>query len=175
MSEANGNQAQSSFTSKELRETLGLFPTGVAIITARVDGCPIGATVSSFNSVSLEPPLVLFSIAKSAAALPAWQKATEYAINLLGEDQSALSNRFAKAMTDKWDGIEPVQAQAISAPLLPDVLGWLECESYAQYEGGDHIIFVGRVVALRKGPHQSARPLIFFGSRYRQLDREQHA
>lgn len=170
MTKADANQTPPPFSNKELRETLALFPTGVAIITAIVDGCPIGTTVSSFNSVSLDPPLVLFSVARNAAALPAWKKAKDFAINLLGEDQSELSNRFARPLTDKWNGIEPVRAQTISAPLLPGALGWLECESYTQHNGGDHIIFLGRVVAIRTRPIPASRPLVFFGSRYRQLD-----
>ena len=170
MTKADDNQAAHPFSNKELRETLGLFPTGVAIITAIVDDGPIGTTVSSFNSVSLDPPLVLFSVARSAAALPAWKKAMDFAINLLGEDQSELSNRFARPLTDKWNGIEAIRAQTISAPLLPGALGWLECESYAQHDGGDHIIFLGRVVAIRTRSIPAARPLVFFGSRYRQLN-----
>ena len=170
MTRADDNRAPPPFSHKELREALGLFPTGVAIITTIVDSIPIGTTVSSFNSVSLDPPLVLFSIAKNAAALNAWKIANEFAINLLGEDQSQLSNRFARPLTDKWDGIEPVFAQAIHAPLIPGALGWLECESYAQHDGGDHIIFLGRVVAIRTRSVPAARPLVFFGSRYRQLD-----
>ncbi|CAH1649615.1 Nitrilotriacetate monooxygenase component B [Hyphomicrobiales bacterium] len=158
-------------SSTELREVLGLFATGVAIITATMeDGERIGATVSSFNSVSLDPPLVLFSIARAARAFSAWESAREFAVNILGEEQSVLSTRFSRSNTDKWAGIEPLPGEATAAPLLPRALAWLECASYAQYDGGDHVIFVGRVLSLRCRSEPEPRPLVFFKSRYRRLD-----
>jgi flavin reductase (DIM6/NTAB) family NADH-FMN oxidoreductase RutF len=136
------------------------------------DGELIGATVSSFNSVSLDPPLILFSIARSAKAFPAWQRVEGFAVNFLGEDQSALSTRFARALADKWKGIRPLRGVATNAPLLPDALASLECRPYAQYDGGDHVIFVGQVLSLQLRSIPDPRPLVFFGSRYRRLDPE---
>jgi flavin reductase (DIM6/NTAB) family NADH-FMN oxidoreductase RutF len=158
------------FSDRDFRDALGLFATGVAVITGMTrDGARLGVTVSSFSSVSLDPPLVLFSMGRNAGGFPAWQAIKTFAVNILAEEQSASSTRFARALTDKWEGVEPRFA-ANGSPLLHGALAWLECTSYASYDGGDHVIFVGHVDALtvRTGP--DARPLVFFGGRYRQLD-----
>jgi flavin reductase (DIM6/NTAB) family NADH-FMN oxidoreductase RutF len=160
------------FTARDMRDALGRFPTGVAVITARAEnGERLGATVSSFNSVSLDPPLVLFSIAKTAKSISLWEAVPHFAISILGDNQSEISNRFAKAMTDKWDGIDPVRARTISADLIRDALAWFECETWAKYDGGDHIIFVGKVLHLEASENANPRPLVFSGGRYRALDR----
>lgn len=161
------------FTSRDLRDVMGLLPSGVVVVTATVADSRIGATVSSFNSLSLDPPLVLFSIARSSWALAAWEQAKEFAVSVLAEDQSSLSTRFARALTDKWNGVTPMEGAVTGAPLLPGALAWMECERYAQYSGGDHEIFVGRVLALRVRAQNDPRPLVFFKSKYRRLDPEQ--
>lgn len=154
---------------RQFRDVLGLFPTGVAIVTTKTpDGSPLGATVSSFNSVSLDPPLILFSIAKKAHALPIWEAAEYYAVNVLREDQSELSTRFARALSDKWSGITPVdKGENI---LLPEALAWFECSRHACHDGGDHIILVGRVTAFAAAGDSNPRPLVFYKGRYRNLD-----
>jgi flavin reductase (DIM6/NTAB) family NADH-FMN oxidoreductase RutF len=125
------------------RDRLGLFPTGVAVITATTpDGVRLGATVSSFNSVSLDPPLVQFSLGRNANSLPAWESCKYFAANILAENQSRLSTRFAKAMTDKWDGVDPLPPRATDAPLR-DALAHFDCKMWAQYDGDDHLIFIG--------------------------------
>src|SRR5262245_17327784 len=130
---------------RSFRDALGLFPTGVAVVTTIArDGTHLGATVSSFNSVSLSPPLVLFSIARSASSFAAWSEADTYAINLLHEHQDEVSTRFARARTDKWEGTKPVVGQT-GVLLIPGALAAFECENYARYDGGDHLILVGRV------------------------------
>src|SRR5260370_22453835 len=155
--------ADRQFSDRDFRDALGLFATGVAVITGTAqDGERLGATVSSFSSVSLEPPLVLFSLGRNARAFQAWESIKTFAVNILAEDQSATSTKFARALTDKWEGIEPRFA-ANGAPLLHGVLGWLECTSYARYYGGDHIIFVGRVDALPVRERSAALPLGSFG------------
>lgn len=157
------------FSDREFRDVLGLFATGVAVITGKAqDGSPLGATVSSFSSVSLDPPLVLFSIGRNAKAFPAWEAVGAFTVNILAEDQSDTSTRFARAMTDKWQGIEP-RVATNGAPLLPGALAWLECTSYAKYDGGDHLIFVGRVDLLAVRKATDFRPLVFFRGQYRQL------
>ncbi len=160
-----------AFTERQFRDALGLFATGVAIVTTVTDGVRLGLTVSSFNSVSLSPPLILFSVARNAHAFPAWRAATSYAVNILGEEQSAVSTRFARALTDKWDGVTPLYGRT-GAPLIPNALAWFECEAYAHYDGGDHEIFVGRVLAFRTTTSHEPRPLVFYRGRYRQLDTE---
>jgi flavin reductase (DIM6/NTAB) family NADH-FMN oxidoreductase RutF len=158
------------FSDREFRDVLGLFATGVAVITSTApDGARLGATVSSFSSVSLDPPLVLFSMGRNAKAFPAWEVVGAFAVNILAEDQSATSTRFARALTDKWQGVEPCFG-ANGSPLLDGALAWLECTSYATYDGGDHLIFVGRVDALTLCTTPNGRPLVFFGGGYRQLD-----
>ena len=159
-----------SFTDRDFRDALGLFATGVAVITGLTDeGARLGATVSSFSSVSLDPPLVLFSISRSARAFPAWETIKRFAVNILAEEQSATSTRFARALTEKWEGVER-RFGANGSPLLHGALAWLECTSHAKYDGGDHLILVGRVDALTVGAASDTRPLVFFGGKYRRLD-----
>jgi flavin reductase (DIM6/NTAB) family NADH-FMN oxidoreductase RutF len=155
---------------RQFRDALGAFPTGVAVITGlTAAGERVGMTVSSFNSVSLDPPLVLFSVARRAASFEAWCAMPRYAINILSQQQEALSNRFARSGTDKWSDVL-VQDGTIGLPILPNALAAFECEAHARHDGGDHEIFVGRVVALRTSVHRQDLPLLFFGGRYRRLD-----
>jgi flavin reductase (DIM6/NTAB) family NADH-FMN oxidoreductase RutF len=154
---------------RRLRNALGQFPTGVAIITAATAGGErVGMTISSFNSLSLDPPLILFSIHRRANSLPAWQQMTAYAVNILHESQEELSNRFATAKGDKWAGLTTRSGRA-GVPLLPNVVVTLECEPYGRYDGGDHEIFVGRIVEVHENAAKRGRPLVFSGGRYRQL------
>ena len=159
-------------TDRAFRDLLGLFPTGVAVITTiAADGSAMGMTVSSFNSVSLVPPLILFSIGRHAQSLPAWLEAKHYGVNILREDQSEISTRFAHAGGKKWEGLT-ARRGVTPTVLLPDALAWLECESYAHYEGGDHVIMVGKVLSFERSAAAKSRPLVFFSGRYRQLDAE---
>jgi flavin reductase (DIM6/NTAB) family NADH-FMN oxidoreductase RutF len=160
-----------TFTSDEFRKVLGVFPTGIAVVTARaVDGLLQGMTVSSFNSVSLDPPLVLFSVSRMVLSFAAWQAAGRWGISVLGETQDGLSTRFAQAGSGKWLGVEPIVG-ATGVPLIPGALAHFECERYAVHDGGDHLILVGRVLALGRPPSSSARPLVFFSGRYHQVAR----
>jgi flavin reductase (DIM6/NTAB) family NADH-FMN oxidoreductase RutF len=127
-------------------------------------------TVSSFNSVSLDPPLVLFSVARTVLSFSTWQAASAWGISVLGEAQDGLSTRFARAGGGKWSGFEPMIG-ATGVPLIPGALAHFECERYALYDGGDHAILVGRVLALGRPGGSILRPLVFFSGRYHQLDR----
>lgn len=167
MSEGVSDNSGSKLDTRAFRNALGLFATGVAIISAEVDGNKIGATVSSFNSVSLEPPLVLFSIARNAYGLPLWKAAEALAISMLGEHQVELSNRFARAAGSKWEGLGERRTRN-GSPLPPDILMHLECRPYAVYDGGDHEIFVCEVTGYTIH-HPGALPLLFFSGRYRRL------
>ena len=153
---------------REFRSALGLFPTGVAIVTTVAAGERLGLTVSSFNSVSLSPPLILFSVARSANSFAAWRQAQTYAVNILHEDQHALSTSFARALSAKWDGVQVLPGDT-RAPLLPNALAAFECEAHAHYDGGDHEIFVGRVLSIRAPTRPDPRPLVFYRGRYRKL------
>ena len=149
---------------RQLRNSLGCFATGVTIVTApATEGPPVGLTVSSFSSVSLDPPLVLFSVARSARSLEQLEDADGYAVNVLSSLHVELSNRFARAGEDKWDGVE-YSAGHCDAPIFDDALATFECEPYATYDGGDHVIFVGRVV--RHDAAEEREPLLFYRGRY---------
>ncbi len=155
-----------TFSPGDFRKALGLFPTGVAIISARhPDGQLMGMTVSSFNSVSLDPPLVLFSVARTAASFAAWQACTHYGVNVLARNQDDLSTRFAKSQGEKWALVRPIDGKH-GVPLIPGALANFECSSHAVHDGGDHAIFIGRVLDFRAVPAPTAEPLVFYGGRY---------
>ena len=157
--------ASPAFTSRDLRDALGRFATGVAVVTAcdRL-GAPVGMTMSSFNSVSLDPPLVLFSVDRRALSLPEMCAARGYAINVLGSPQQHLSTRFARSREDKWVDVEHSPGFG-DAPVLAGVLAHFECKPYAQYDGGDHVIFVCEVVRAVCSP-DGREPLVFYRGKY---------
>lgn len=155
----------SPFDPRAFRRALGHFATGVAVVTARTgrEGAAVGMTMSSFNSVSLDPPLVLFSVARSAHSLPAMLEARGYGVNVLARDQEDVSNRFARALADKWGGIAH-RPGIEAAPLLEGALAHFECVPHAHHDGGDHVIFLARVV--RFSHREEAQPLLFFRGAY---------
>ena len=153
-----------SFTHAEFRAALGMFATGVTIVTARgADGALVGLTANSFNSVSLSPPLVLWSLAMRAGSLPVFARGSHYAINILAADQMPLAQRFATRDIDRFAGVAWREG-AGGAPVLDGVAAVFECANRSQYEEGDHIIFVGEVE--RCEARAGAQPLIFHGGRY---------
>jgi flavin reductase (DIM6/NTAB) family NADH-FMN oxidoreductase RutF len=93
-------------------------------------------------------------------------------VNILNDGQSEISTRFAKSLTEKWSGLDPDQGRVVDAPLIRDALASLECELWARYDGGDHVIMVGRIVHLQRTPSTSPQPLLFVQGRYRRVDRE---
>ena len=160
-----------TFDERQFRDALGAFPTGVAVVTGVTEaGERLGMTVSSFNSVSMSPPLVLFSVARRAHSFAAWTRMTHYAVNILWQEQEAISNRFARPLADKWSDTLVLDGQA-GLPLLPNSLATFECKAHARYDGGDHEIFVGQVISYSTNAHKDESPLIFFGGRYRRIDR----
>ncbi|HTH98419.1 MAG TPA: flavin reductase family protein [Stellaceae bacterium] len=154
-----------SFTDREFRNALGRFATGVTLVTAEVEGQLLGATVSSFNSVSLSPPLILFSLSRTAKGFPLWRQATHFGVTVLGHDQHDLSDRFARGGVDKWAGIVPKRGIA-GVPLIEGGIACFECVTHAFHDGGDHEIVIGRVLDFSVG---DADPLLFHGGRYRHL------
>lgn len=153
-----------SFSSQEFRTALGMFATGVTIVTARTsDGAVIGLTANSFNSVSLDPPLVLWSLAQAAGSLPAFRAGSHYAINVLAKDQKSLAERFATKGADRWNGVRFADGMG-GAPLLEGAAATFECFNRSRYEEGDHVIFVGEVE--RCSWRNGASPLLFHGGRY---------
>lgn len=152
---------------RKLRDALGTFATGVTIVaTCDPSGEPVGFTANSFGSVSLDPPLVLFSLSKQAQSLRAFLSASAFAVNVLSEDQQALSDRFATRLADKWQGVAHETWQ-LGVPILSDSLASFECEYRYTYDAGDHVIFVGEVKRMDRRP--GGRPLVYHTGRYRRL------
>lgn len=148
---------------RDFRQALGAFATGVTIVTARAsDGTPVGVTANSFNSVSLKPPMVLWSLAKSARSLAAFSQAQRWNVHVLANDQESLSNRFARAGENKFEGLA-LDSSADDAPLLPGCAARFECRTAFQYEGGDHIIFVGEVLRYDRS---DLAPLVYVTGGY---------
>jgi len=162
---ASGLKAQApSFTQPEFRFALGMFATGVTIVTARAaNGRLIGLTANSFNSVSLTPPLVLWSLSRAAGSLSVFSTGSHYAINILAAGQKELAERFATRGSDRWTGVSFTEG-AGGAPLLSGAAATFECFNRSRYEEGDHVIFVGEVehCSHRAG----ASPLLFHGGKF---------
>jgi flavin reductase (DIM6/NTAB) family NADH-FMN oxidoreductase RutF len=158
------NAQPPSFSTQEFRTALGMFATGVTIVTARAaDGSLLGLTASSFNSVSLSPPLVLWSLSRAAGSLAAFSNGSHYAINVLAADQKGLAERFATRGADRWSGVEFGDGIG-GAPLLHGAAATFECFNRSRYEEGDHVIFVGEVE--RCSHRGGASPLLFHGGRF---------
>lgn len=153
-----------SFTQAEFRAALSMFATGVTIVTARAaNGRLVGLTANSFNSVSLSPPLVLWSLAQAAGAMTVLSTGSHYAINVLAADQQELAQRFAAKDVDRWAYVTHTEGVA-GAPLLAGAAAIFECFNRSRYDEGDHVIFVGEVE--RCSYHADASPLLFHGGRF---------
>mgnify|MGYP001294412596 CR=1 FL=1 len=151
------------FDPQDFRAALGTFTTGVTIITTRgPDGEPIGITANSFNSVSLNPPLVLWSLSKNARSLGAFSGARHWNVHVLSVEQEALSGRFARQGEDKFADLE-LDEGISDAPLLRDCTASFQCRTAFSYDGGDHVIFVGEVLAYDRS---ELPPLVFQGGQY---------
>lgn len=148
---------------RAFRQCLGQFATGVTVMTTQAGGHPAGVTANSFSSVSLEPPLVLWSISRTSRSFHAFAEANCFAVNILGQDQIRLSQIFSNSEADNKFAEVDWSIGRHGAPVLDGVTALLECEREAMYEGGDHVIIVGRV--LRFAMSQS-EPLIFAQGRY---------
>ena len=154
---------QASFDPQAFRAALGTFTTGVTIITTRsADGAPVGITANSFNSVSLNPPLVLWSLAKTARSLPVFEEGLHWNVHVLSADQEALSGSFATQGSDKFAGLA-LDPGISSAPLLPGCTARFQCRTAFRYDGGDHVIFVGEVLAYDRS---ELPPLVYQAGQY---------
>jgi flavin reductase (DIM6/NTAB) family NADH-FMN oxidoreductase RutF len=153
-----------NFSSSEFRSALGMFATGVTIVTARtLDGVLMGLTANSFNSVSLSPPLVLWSLARSAASMAAFSKGSHYAINILGADQQNLAIQFAAKQGDRFANVEFTTGTG-GAPVIAGAVATFECFNRSRYDEGDHVIFVGEVE--RCSCQSGASPLLYHGGQF---------
>lgn len=154
---------------REFRDALGCFATGVTVITASPEGqAPIGMTVNSFASVSLDPPLVLWSLQNNSEMFEIWERTNQFGVNILRSDQQDLSNLYARKGDHLLESAHFVPG-ATGLAVLPDSLVSLECEVEARYPGGDHVIIIGRVVAMEN--RSNGEPLLFCSGGYRELAR----
>lgn len=148
---------------RSFRDALGSFVTGVTIVTARDEhGRPFGLTANSFNSVSLDPPMVLWSLSLSSGSLPVFRDAEAWAVHVLAADQQEMSDRFARPGEDKFAGLVTEDGPE-GAPLLEGYAARFGCRARFEYEGGDHAIFLGEVVDFEQ---RDVDPLIYHGGRY---------
>lgn len=157
------------FAPQALRCALGQFATGVTVVTAeQADGGLLGITVSSFNTLSLDPPLILFSLGRHSIRGISIEAAGRYAVNILSREQTSLSDQFACIGDDKWSGVAWRRGE-YGVPLLSKALASFECQTHCLYDGGDHVILVGRVMAFHLNP-DTPLPLIFFRGGYHYLE-----
>lgn len=148
---------------RQFRNALGAFATGVTIVTSRdAAGRDVGLTANSFNSVSLEPPMVLWSLSKRARSLPAFLAASRFAVHVLAADQEELSLRFAARRPDKFAGLDLERGPG-ELPMLRGCSARFLCRTAFRHDGGDHVIFVGEVESF---DHTDRPPLLFHGGRY---------
>jgi flavin reductase (DIM6/NTAB) family NADH-FMN oxidoreductase RutF len=158
------------FTSREFRRACGQFLTGVTIVTARAaDGSPLGLTVNSFASVSLEPPLVLVCVDRRSSTFAAFAPGSAYAVHVLRHDQRELSTRFATPRPDKFAGVSFRQGSG-GAPILSEFAALLECVSVSSHDAGDHGIFIGRVERVEV--RETRSPLGFYSGAYVNIEHD---
>ena len=151
------------FDSTQFRQALSQFATGVTVITTRqADGTFRGLTASSFNSVSLDPPLVLWSLSEAANSMPLFSGNSHYVINVLGADQAHLAQRFSRRTEDPFAGVDYALSRT-GQPILTGASAWFECHNRSRYPEGDHVIFVGEVEDCAFTPQAS---LIFHAGQF---------
>lgn len=152
-----------AFDAAHFRKALSQFATGVTVITTRLDdGTLLGLTASSFNSVSLSPPLVLWSLSEQASSMPVFSGNSHYVINILGAEQAALAEQFSRKSADRFDGVEYTLSRT-GQPVLKGVSAWFECHNRSRYPEGDHVIFVGEVEHCEVMPQTA---LVFHDGRF---------
>jgi 3-hydroxy-9,10-secoandrosta-1,3,5(10)-triene-9,17-dione monooxygenase reductase component len=150
------------------RDTLGHFPSGITVISGvDADGL-IGFTCQSFYSVSLEPPLVSFSVMTTSTTYPRIRATGSFAVNVLAHHQRSISGQFSKKGTDKWAGIE-LDRTASGNPVIADTTMWVDCDIWAEHEAGDHLIVIGLVKEMSATERLRHDPLLFFKGAYRRL------
>jgi flavin reductase (DIM6/NTAB) family NADH-FMN oxidoreductase RutF len=152
---------------QEFRKAMGCYATGITVITSlSAASKPVGMTVNSFNSVSLDPPLVLFSLDRKATHFADFMAASYFGVNILAEEQQPLSRVFSTQGIDRWEGVA-YERWETGSPILPGTLASFDCVTEARHDGGDHIIFIGRVLRLGFAPEGT--PLLYYRGKYDQL------
>lgn len=163
MPKVNDRALRVTVSARHFRDALAQFATGVTIITARAPNGFVGFTANSFNSVSLEPPLVSWSLARRSRSLAIFEGAMQYAVNVLAHDQIELARRFSRPHTDRFTGVA-FRLGPSHAPLIEGCAAWLECRHHALHPAGDHMLFIGEVIAAA---NQRLLPLVWHGGGYR--------
>ena len=156
------------FSPRQFRDTLGHYASGITIVSGIDDGEPIGFPCQSFFSVSIDPPLISFSVMKTSTTYPRIAAAGRFAVNVLAHDQHEIANQFARRGTDKWAGVAWNPA-ASGNPIIADTLMWVDCEAWAEHEAGDHLIVIGSVVGMSPAEWHREEPLLYFKGSYRHL------
>lgn len=152
---------------RKFRNALGCFTTGVAVVTTREgEGTPIGITVNSFASVSLDPPLVLWCLDKQSDTLSVFDKATHFTVNVLREEHQEVSSRLARKGDHSLEGVELLHGES-GTPALAEALAHFECEIEARHDAGDHVIMIGRV--MKFDYVEEGRPLLYHRGGYQFL------
>lgn len=151
------------------RKALSHFASGLTVITSHIDDEPIGFTCQSFYSVSTTPPLVSFSVKRESFSYPKIRRAGRFAVNILSDEQKAVSNLFAQQGADKWKEID-WNTSPLGNPLIGGSLHWLDCDIHAEHEAGDHLIVIGEVRALSLQQAATTQPLLYFKGQYCNLD-----
>lgn len=158
-----------SVSERAFRDAMSSFATGVTVVTAPPSGNSpsVGVTINSFSSVSLKPPLILWCLDRSADTFPVFQRAERFAVNILRADQEEISFRFSASGDHTLSGIDH-EVTKTGVPLISGALTQIECERTASYDGGDHVIYLGRAVSIR---NNSGEPLLYFRRNYFGLGR----
>ncbi|MGB1466135.1 MAG: flavin reductase family protein [Alcanivorax nanhaiticus] len=151
------------------RKALGHFASGLTVITSQIEDEPIGFTCQSFYSVSTAPPLVSFSVKRDSFSYPKIRRAGRFAVNILSDEQAAVSNIFAQQGADKWKETDWTTSP-LGNPVIGGSLHWLDCEIHAEHQAGDHLIVIGEVRALSLQPTTATHPLLYFKGQYCNLD-----
>jgi flavin reductase (DIM6/NTAB) family NADH-FMN oxidoreductase RutF len=156
-----------TFDAIDFRNALGCFATGITVVTAQTaDQQPLGVTINSFSSVSLDPPLVLFSLARVGGHCQEFISAGKFAVNVLAQHQRSLSDRFSMARDNRFEGID-YELGANGCPVFPGSLVVFECETFEVHDGGDHAVFICKVTHVMAGEEEPA--LIFHRGQYHEL------
>jgi len=158
------------FDQREFRDAMGAFASGITVITTQSAEGPVGFTCQSFTSVSIDPPLISFSIARTSRSLTAVRAHGSLVVNVLGAQQRDLSGQFARSGTDKWAGVEWAPSEINGAPVLAGALGWVAGAVEQEIEAGDHLIFLVAVSGISTGVESD--PLLFYRGAYHELARQ---
>ena len=158
---------RASFGSAEFRETLGRLPTGVTVIASLLDGEPAGLAVGTFFSVSLEPPMIGFCVARASTSFPKVRDAGVFCASVLAADQEAISRVFASSGADKFQGLGWRAAPHTGSPMLTDELVWIDCTIDVVVDAGDHELILAQVEHLEVA--RDASPLVFYRGGYHSL------